>query len=80
METLTLRAHFDGKQILLDEPFELEPNAQLIVTVLPNSLGEEREDWARLALESLERAYNGDDEPEYSLDSIKEANPEYEAR
>lgn len=79
METVTLRAHFDGKQILLDEPFELEPNTQLIITVLPKSLSEEREGWARLGLESLERAY-GNDEPEYSLDLIKEANPEYEAR
>jgi hypothetical protein len=79
METVTLHAHFDGKQILLDEPFELEPNAKLIITVLPKSLGEEREDRAQLGLESLERAY-GDDEPEYSLDLIKEANPEYDAR
>jgi hypothetical protein len=79
METVTLRAHFDGERILLDEPFELEPDAKLIITVLPKSGGEEREDWARLALESLERAY-GDDEPEYSLDSIKEVNPEYEGR
>ena len=53
--------------------------AKLIITVLPKSLGEEREDWAQLGLESLERAY-GDDEPEYSLDLIKEANPEYDAR
>ena len=77
METVNLRAHFDGKQILLDEPFELEPNTELMVTILPKSLDDEREDWARLALESLERAY-GDNEPEYSLDLIKEANPEYE--
>ena len=32
-----------------------------------------------LSLESLARAYS-DDEPEYSLDLIKEANPEYEGR
>ncbi len=32
METVTLRAHFEGKHILLDEPFELEPNTELIVT------------------------------------------------
>jgi hypothetical protein len=44
--------------------FELEPNTQLIITVLPKSSDAEREDWARLALENLERAY-GDDEPEY---------------
>lgn len=79
MDTVTLRAHFDGERILLDEPFQLEPDAKLIITVLPKSFGGEREDWARLALESLERAY-GDGEPEYSSDSIKEANPEYEGR
>jgi hypothetical protein len=79
METVTLRAHFDGERILLDEPFELEPDAKLIITVLPKSFGEEREDWARLASESLERAY-GDGEPEYPSDLIKEANPEYEGR
>ena len=79
METKTLRAHFDGSRILLDEPFELEPNVELIITVLPKSSDEEREDWTRLSLESLARAY-GDDEPEYSLDLIKEANPAYEGK
>jgi hypothetical protein len=79
METVTLRAHFDGKQILLDEPFELEPNTELIVTVVPRAFDEEREDWTRLALESLARAY-GDDEPEYSRDQIKEWNAEYAGR
>jgi hypothetical protein len=78
METKTLRAHFDGNQILLDEPFELEPNTELIVTVLPTA-DEERDDWTRLSLESLAQAYS-DDEPEYSLDLIKEANPAYEGR
>jgi hypothetical protein len=47
METKTLRAHFDGSQIPLDEPFELEPNVELIITVLPKSSNEEREDWTR---------------------------------
>lgn len=79
MEAKTLHAHFDGKHILLDEPFELEPNAELIVTVLPKSTEEERESMARLSLENLARAY-GDDEPEYPLASIKEVNPEYEGR
>jgi hypothetical protein len=79
MEAVTLRAHFDGKQILLDEPCELEPNTELIVTVAPLASDKEREAWTRLALESLARAY-GDDETEYSRDQIKEANPEYERR
>ena len=79
MEIRTLRAHFDGNQILLDEPCELEPNTELLVTILPKDAVEEHEDWANLTLESLARAYS-DDEPEYSLDLIKEANPEYEGR
>ena len=79
METRTLRAHFDGNHILLDQPFELEPNMELLITILPKPSDEEHGDWARLSLESLARAY-GDDEPEYSLDLIKEANPDYEGR
>ena len=79
MDTITLRAHFDGEHILLDEPFELEPNTELIVAITYRALSEEREDWSRLSLESLARAYS-DDEPDYSLDLIKEANPEYEGR
>lgn len=67
-----LRAHFEGEHIRLDEPFELEPNTELIVTVVPRASDEEREAWTLLALHSLARAY-GDDEPEYSRDQIKEA-------
>ena len=69
-------AHFNGDTIVLDEPFELKTNMRLIVTVL-NEENDEREDWRILAKQSLARAYS-DDEPEYSLDSIKELNPEYE--
>ena len=80
MNTITLSAHFDGDKIVLDEPFDLEPNTRLIVTILPEEQSDpEREDWANLAMESLERAY-GDDEPEYTLGMIKEFNPEYKGR
>lgn len=78
MEIVTLQAHFDGKQILLDEPYDLVPNTKLVVTVIQKS-GEEQEDFTRFSLANLERAY-GDDEPEYSLDLVKEANPKYEGR
>lgn len=79
METVTLRAHFDGEQIRLDEPFKLEPNTELIVTVVPRASDEEREVWTQLALASLARAY-GDDEPEYSREQIREANAGYAGR
>jgi hypothetical protein len=78
MQIVTLQAHFDGKQILLDEPYELKPNTKLIVSVIQMQ-DEERADWTHFSLANLERAY-GEDEPEYSLDLIKEANPKYEGR
>ena len=31
---LAVRAHFDGKQIRLDEPVKLKPDAKLLITVL----------------------------------------------
>ena len=34
--------------------------------------------WTRASLASLERAY-GEDEPEYTLDMVRERNPEYRA-
>src|SRR5712692_6529233 len=78
MASISIPAHFDGQQILLDEPCELEPNARLIVTVLPNH-DSERESWLKLSTERLPQAY-GDDEAEYSLDLIRDPNPDYEGR
>jgi hypothetical protein len=78
MDRVTLRAHFDGQKICLDEPFEMEPDTELIVTVLPKrSMDEERAEWFRLSEQNLAAAY-GEDEVEYSLDQIKIPNPEYE--
>ena len=72
MATLTLKAHFDGEQILLDEPFDLPKDAPLLITVLTadDPLQAEREAWFELGKRSLARAY-GDDEPEYTLEDIK---------
>ena len=74
MQPVTLRAHFDGEHIQLDEEFELQPGTPVMVTV-PADL--EREDWLRFAGQCFEAAY-GDDEPEYPLSLIKEPNPDYE--
>ena len=73
----TIAAHFDGKQILLDEAVELEPNTRLLVTVLPKEA--EGEEWLNLSAKRLQDAY-ADEEEEYSVQLIKEANPEYEPR
>ena len=78
MEPISIPAHFDGQQIVLDEPRELDVNAKLIVTVLPNH-DSEREHWLSLSAAGLQQAY-GNDEDEYSLDLIKDPNPDYEGR
>jgi hypothetical protein len=66
MPAITLKAHFDGNSIRLDEPFTLAANTQLLVTVLPE--GSEldfRKAWAELGARELAKVY-GDNEPEYS--------------
>jgi hypothetical protein len=78
MSAIVIPAHFDGERILLDEPVDLKPDARLLVTVLPEE-DQEREEWYRMAEQALNRAY-GSDEPEYTLDDIIKANPDYERR
>jgi hypothetical protein len=58
----------------------LEIGSKLLITVLPNGqTGGEQKEWLYLSKLALAYAY-GDNEPEYSLDMIKEVNPEYEGR
>ena len=78
MKAVTLRAHFDGEHIQLDEPFRLERDTPLSVTVLPKENGRDSA-WFSLSAAGLEGAY-GDDEPEYTPDLVIEPNPDYEGR
>lgn len=75
---ISIPAHFDGERILLDEPVQLERNARLVVTVLPNG-DSDRDAWLRLSAKQLNAAYDGPSD-DYPLDSIKEINPDYEGR
>jgi hypothetical protein len=73
MPTVSLKAHYDGERIVLDEPFELPVDSPLIVTVLPvqgGPLEQERAEWSALGVQNLARAY-GDEEPEYTIADIK---------
>ncbi len=80
MPIIALPAHFDGERICLDEPFDLEPDTKVIVTILPRQKPDnEHETWLLLSGQSLEHAY-GENEPEYSSDLLKEVNLDYEAR
>lgn len=70
MASVSLKAHYDGQRILLDEPYDLPRDAPLIVTVLSPEPDAERADWIAEAERSLARAY-GDDEPEYSIEDAE---------
>ena len=74
MKLISLSAHFDGQSIQLDEPYKLEPNIKLIVTVLPEQLAE-REAWLWLSRHQLNNAYSQDDD--YPINAIKTLNPDY---
>ncbi|MBI5475097.1 MAG: hypothetical protein HY961_22360 [Ignavibacteriae bacterium] len=79
MASVTVRGHFDGKQILLDEPFELRANDRLLITVISQELdASEKEDWRMLSHQGLRGAY-AENEPEYTLDMIKEPAMSYGA-
>ncbi len=73
---LEIRGHFDGTQILFDEPCEIPPNSKVIIKVLPT---EEETDWLLLGKKNFARAY-ADDEPEYPLEKIKTLNLKYELK
>lgn len=80
MDITTLTAYFDGKQIKLDKPFKLKPGAKLLVVILPEQQpDDEHEGWLMLSKKGLGNAY-GEGEIEYSLDMVKEVNPEYEGK
>lgn len=69
MPAIALRAHYDGKQICLDEQFDLLPNAQLLVTVLSTDDGEDAA-WRNIAMQGIAKAY-GENEPEYTQADVK---------
>jgi hypothetical protein len=77
MAQTTLKARFDGQQIVLEDSYRIPDNANLLVTILEPDL--EHQLWATAAQHSLTRAY-GDDEPEYSLEKVIEHNQNYARR
>lgn len=65
MQAISLHAHFDGRQIVLDEPYDLPANATLIVTVVPESTsgptdGDSEREWLASAMGSDAFAFLAD--------------------
>lgn len=58
MEAVTLPAHFDGEKILLDRPYELEPDTKLMVTVLPKTQDDDSRSQVLREIEERSRFMN----------------------
>lgn len=74
MSAVTLKAHFNGKHIILDEPYPLAPDSQLIVTMFPPASGDlanARDALAEAAARQLSRAF-GEAEPKYTVADLRE--------
>ncbi|WP_071188364.1 glycosyl hydrolase family 31 [Trichormus sp. NMC-1] len=69
----------DGKIELLDPVSIPEGTKVFIIPIVLEPDTEERENWEIFSLNNLNQCY-ADNEPEYTLESIKEYNPNYERR
>ena len=75
MNAVTLKAHFDGNKICLDDPYPMQPNMRLLVTVVPSESEEaERQAWLAASQSRLAAAYSVD-EPDYSDVVLREKPP-----
>lgn len=70
MESIQVKAHFDGQQLVLDEPCTLPAHVPLVLTIQSAEVLAERAEWKDLALQGLAGAYS-DDEPDYSAADIR---------
>ena len=76
MENITLHAHYDGSKIQLDEPYALQPDTKLLVTVIRSDAAEDAA-WTKVSRQGLAAAYS-QAEPQYLLNMVREPNPAYE--
>lgn len=66
----------DTTHLELLDPIGLPEGAHVVVSVAHVDQDEERASWLAASQYGLEAAY-GDDEPDYSLEMLKEENPDF---
>ena len=76
MQTLEAQV-VDNTHLKLLQPIQLPKRTRVIITVMQPG-DDEREAWLQASVGQLSRAY-GDDEPEYSLELVKQPNSEFAA-
>ena len=80
MQSVSLNAHFDGGQIVLDEPYDFPANVSLVVTVLCAALPEadqrdSEQDWLAAVAKSDAFAFLADDAEDIYSMADGEFNP-----
>jgi hypothetical protein len=74
MPTVTLQAHYDGRRVILDEPYDLPANAPLMVTLLPSASDPDAEEtWLRVAAASDAFAFLAD--PAEDIYTVADGEP-----
>ncbi|MDD5466864.1 MAG: hypothetical protein PHS96_03570 [Anaerolineales bacterium] len=68
----------DSRHLKLKQPIKIAPGSTVMITIEPAKGIAEDQEWYLLSSQGLEEAY-GEAEPDYSLESIKIPNPEYQA-
>jgi len=76
MQTLLAQV-VDDTHLKLLQPIQLPRQTRVVIAVIESDDGE-RETWLQASLGQLSRAY-GEQEPEYSLELVKQPNPEFAA-
>ncbi len=69
----------DGKIQLIDSLSILEGTTVLITPIVLDNDTENRDDWDYVSLKNINKCY-GDNEPQYTLESIIEYNDNYERK
>ena len=68
----TVEVIFDGNVFRPTEPVKLKPNTRMEIII-----SNEKEEWNNFSQDLLNGAF-GEDEPEYSINSVRKRNPEYD--
>ncbi len=68
----------DATHLELSEPVDLPPGRKLVISVVEaDEEFDERKQWLAASEDNLRAAY-ADSEPDYSLDLLRDRNPEFE--
>ena len=66
----------DSTHLELTSPIQVPRGSKVVISIVTPEIDKEHKQWVQMSLQSLQSAF-GNDEPEYSLDSVSIPNPEF---